>query len=81
MATLGVQRQSTMAIFTLRAVSVMMQKRVISGSRARCGVDRYIWGEWFCGFVNAFVIVDFSAIAGQEAHTLAAVVGTAPAKG
>ena len=30
MATLGVQRQSTMAIFTLRDVSVMMQKRVIS---------------------------------------------------
>ena len=30
MATLGVQRQSTMAIFTLREVSVMMQKRVIS---------------------------------------------------
>ena len=30
MATLGVQRQSTMAIFTLRLVSVMMQKRVIS---------------------------------------------------
>ena len=26
----GVQRQSTMAIFTLREVSVMMQKRVIS---------------------------------------------------
>ena len=50
-------------------------------SRARCGVDRYIWGEGFCGFVHAFVIVDFSAIAGQEAHALAAVVGTAPAKG
>ena len=30
MATEGVQRQSTMAIFTLREVSVMMQKRVIS---------------------------------------------------
>ena len=30
MATLGVQRQSTMHIFTLREVSVMMQKRVIS---------------------------------------------------
>ena len=30
MATLGVMRQSTMAIFTLRALSVMMQKRVIS---------------------------------------------------
>ena len=30
MATLGVTRQSTMAILTLRLVSVMMQKRVIS---------------------------------------------------
>ena len=30
MATLGVQRQSTMHIFTLREVSVIMQKRVIS---------------------------------------------------
>ena len=29
-AILGVTRQSTMAIFTLRVVSVMMQKRVIS---------------------------------------------------
>ncbi|KAF5032730.1 hypothetical protein DSECCO2_614130 [anaerobic digester metagenome] len=30
MAMPGVTRQSTMAIFTLREVSVMMQKRVIS---------------------------------------------------
>ena len=30
MATLGVQRQSTMAIFTWVSVLVMMQKRVIS---------------------------------------------------
>jgi hypothetical protein len=30
MARLGVTRQSTMAIFTLRLVSVMIQKRVIS---------------------------------------------------
>ena len=30
MATLGVMRQSTMAIFTLRTLSVIIQNRVIS---------------------------------------------------
>ena len=74
-AILGVTRQSTMAIFTLRVVSVMMQNRVISEAVPAVVLMAMQGHHVRGGLVHALIVPDVSAVGGHQADALGAVVG------
>ncbi len=81
MAMFGVQRQSTIAIFTWVSVLVMMQKRVISLAVPAVVLMARKGGIGLVDLVDPFVVADVAAVADDHADPLAAVMGAAAAEG
>jgi hypothetical protein len=80
MATLGVTRQSTMAIFTCVPVLVMMQKRVTSLASSGGRVDGKEWRHRAGRFICSLLIANVAADGHNQADSIAAIMRTSAAK-